>query len=443
VPKREDEYWAAMKEPQGQGLCPRCGSSNISYNKEFQSWRCNKCEHSFPIPSYGPGGDFGKEARWFGKTTEEMKRKEFAEARAARRAESSGKVNNTNPTPSGKAWFGNEYYDTRSKKWKRPKGGSFPMKKAFLVLLVIACLAAVGWTGYLLLTDKTDPVSGVIILLVNIGVLFWNISVLRKYRVGAGTIISIFLVIVLLGATVGAFAGVEPFAEVKDKVVDFLGGSDIKARIVPESVNIDDRYCSLQVELIPSDSIKLDSIYSVQLISSEGYSFGRSLVYWTPDNLRTIKTATFTIPASDKVAAGIKNLNEEVSAKLFYGEDLVSVTYWYETNLNKILKVIITSNVELVTEANIKPEPLVPFANSYIVSAVLPPSPNIEAGKLYSVLLLWEVGGECRWASVSVEWKQIELDSKMTQVVSFGLVDKDICENYTFSIKVLPYSDMY
>ena len=72
MPKREDEYWAGMKEPKGRGLCPRCGSSNISYNKRFQSWRCNKCEHSFPIPSYGPGGDFGKEARWFGKTTEKI-----------------------------------------------------------------------------------------------------------------------------------------------------------------------------------------------------------------------------------------------------------------------------------------------------------------------------------------------------------------------------------
>jgi len=69
MPKREDEYWAGKKEPKGRGLCPRCGNSNISYNERFQSWRCNKCERSFPTPSYGPGGDFGKEARWFGKTT--------------------------------------------------------------------------------------------------------------------------------------------------------------------------------------------------------------------------------------------------------------------------------------------------------------------------------------------------------------------------------------
>lgn len=85
MPKREDEYWAGMKEPKGRGLCPFCGSSNIYYNKRYESWRCAKCEKSFPSPSYGPGEDFGREARWFGKTTEEIRQREFAEvAREAR-----------------------------------------------------------------------------------------------------------------------------------------------------------------------------------------------------------------------------------------------------------------------------------------------------------------------------------------------------------------------
>ncbi len=80
MPKREDEFWAAQKEGRGRGLCPSCGSSNISYNPRFESWRCNKCEKSFPSPSYGPGADFGKEARWFGKTTTRERRRESTEA---------------------------------------------------------------------------------------------------------------------------------------------------------------------------------------------------------------------------------------------------------------------------------------------------------------------------------------------------------------------------
>lgn len=136
MPKREDEYWAGKKEPKGRGLCPRCGSSKISYNKKFQSWRCNKCEHSFPIPSYGPGGDFGKEARWLGKTT---------------------KVESP---------FDPKHVDYYKGKYRgrRRKGGGFPIKKAFLLLLVTT----------------------------------------------------------LIGGTASAFAGVEPLATYKDTLIEWV-----------------------------------------------------------------------------------------------------------------------------------------------------------------------------------------------------------------------------
>ncbi len=56
MPRREDEYSRQRKEPRGAGLCPMCGSPNLSYNKMYKSWRCNRCEHSFPTPSYGAHG---------------------------------------------------------------------------------------------------------------------------------------------------------------------------------------------------------------------------------------------------------------------------------------------------------------------------------------------------------------------------------------------------
>jgi len=96
------------------------------------------------------------------------------------------------------------------------------MKNTFLVLLVIACLAATVWTGYLLLTNKTDPTIGFIILLANIGVLIWNISLLKKYRVGAGTVIFVLLLIALLGTTVSAFAGVQPLSTYKDNAITIV-----------------------------------------------------------------------------------------------------------------------------------------------------------------------------------------------------------------------------
>jgi ribosomal protein L37AE/L43A len=56
MPKREDEYRLQKKEPRGTALCPRCGSPNLSYNKMYKSWRCNRCEQSFPTPSFGAHG---------------------------------------------------------------------------------------------------------------------------------------------------------------------------------------------------------------------------------------------------------------------------------------------------------------------------------------------------------------------------------------------------
>ncbi len=115
MPKREDEFWAGKKEGKGRGLCPFCGSSNIYYNRRFESWRCGKCEKSFPSPSYGPGGDSGKESRWFGKTTEEIGRKKVAEV--ARK--------------------------TRTKKLRKSREGSNVLRLPVKVILICASIVAV------------------------------------------------------------------------------------------------------------------------------------------------------------------------------------------------------------------------------------------------------------------------------------------------------------
>jgi len=68
VPKREDEYWAAIKEDQlqdeirqagGTPFCPHCSSRKVYYNRRFRSWRCGSCEKSFGRPRYRLNGDSG------------------------------------------------------------------------------------------------------------------------------------------------------------------------------------------------------------------------------------------------------------------------------------------------------------------------------------------------------------------------------------------------
>lgn len=122
------------------------------------------------------------------------------------------------------------------------------MKKAFLILLVIVCLAVAVWNAYLLFTNQTDRLIGWIILAISIGVLFWNISVLRAYRIRAGTVISIFLIIALIGMTVSAFAGIEPFAGLKSRILDSFAGliSRYDVEILPgQSKVVDDWAISL------------------------------------------------------------------------------------------------------------------------------------------------------------------------------------------------------
>lgn len=97
------------------------------------------------------------------------------------------------------------------------------MRQAFLVLLVIMCLAIAAWNAYLLFTNQTDQLTGRIILAVSIGVLFWNISILRAYRVRAGIVVAAFLIIALIGMVVGAFAGIEPLATYAEDVKGWFG----------------------------------------------------------------------------------------------------------------------------------------------------------------------------------------------------------------------------
>jgi ribosomal protein L37AE/L43A len=150
MPKREDEYWAGMKEPKGRGLCPFCGSSNISYNKRFHSWRCNKCEHSFPIPSYGPGGGFGKEARWVGKTTEEERRAEFAEAarkaRAAKGKESGRSESGYPFDPDHVGYYRGEHSSKREK--SRGPRGKKGVPGCLIFLIVVFSIAMLAFGVY-------------------------------------------------------------------------------------------------------------------------------------------------------------------------------------------------------------------------------------------------------------------------------------------------------
>ena len=159
MPKREDEFWAAQKEPKGQPLCPRCGNTNISYNEKFQSWRCNRCEHSFPVPSYGPGGEPRPKIpwsdKWFSNNSEgEIKEDvrelpvdedegdlkpeaEIEEDYIETEQDYPGIKKDDEPASKSKAWFGNEYFDKKTRKWKKPRRKTSSIIISIVILVVI------------------------------------------------------------------------------------------------------------------------------------------------------------------------------------------------------------------------------------------------------------------------------------------------------------------
>lgn len=238
MPRREDEYWAGMKEPQGRGLCPFCGSSRIYYNKRYESWRCTKCEKSFPTPSYGPGEDFGKEARWFGKTTEEMRRREFAEA-AKKKKESVRAEHKNEAVSSGKAWFGSEYYDRKSKRWRRSGRGrmSWTVLPIFVLFIASVVILYYVFSNF----EQFDRAVAIGIVSAAAVTIIWLVATLgrlwrfRPRGVGLGKILLSLILLALIGCTVGAYAGVEPLSSAKGEVVAWFQdlGSQTPERGLP------------------------------------------------------------------------------------------------------------------------------------------------------------------------------------------------------------------
>ena len=151
----------------------------------------------------------------------------------------------------------------------RPPRRKLPLGKIFLILLIVACVVATIYTGYLLLTHRTNWGVGAIVFAADIGVLIWNASALRKWGVGARTIISIFLVIAFLGTTACAFGGVEPFSSAKSEIASWFetGGTQ-----TPPASTYPVELYSLATPIDPDTSMML-----------------RTIQYWEGDSSRMIK----------------------------------------------------------------------------------------------------------------------------------------------------------
>ena len=80
-----------MRQSGAEALCPRCGSSNLTYKNVFDYFKCNACKHTFITPKYvyGPEKeqaryDYEEErAQWETKPAGDLKPKDNLETTKA------------------------------------------------------------------------------------------------------------------------------------------------------------------------------------------------------------------------------------------------------------------------------------------------------------------------------------------------------------------------
>jgi len=192
-------------------VCPHCGEKSLFYNFVSGEWEC-----------------LNKGCESHKKASESAKLKEAKSAKAKRRASS-----------GGRAWFGNLYYDAKSRKWRNPARGGLPMRKFLLVILLLASLATIPYGGYLLYEHRIGLITGGVLLLADVAALIWLASLLRRYWVPFGSFIAVFLLTGLVCSAACAYGGVEPFAGMKGKVASLASNlSNLLPTKVPFKVQI-------------------------------------------------------------------------------------------------------------------------------------------------------------------------------------------------------------
>ncbi len=138
----------------------------------------------------------------------------------------------------------------------------FSIAKLLLSLLIIVCLTVAVWSGYVLFTDKTSPVWGTVIFLVNIGVLIWNISVLRsrRWRWKNPRFKWVFMSILVV-FLVCAFAGIQPLSAAKDNALGVVKEGIGKLATLAKSKDNSTKIYPGQLKVYEGWAVSLDGGY--------------------------------------------------------------------------------------------------------------------------------------------------------------------------------------
>ncbi len=121
--------------------------------------------------------------------------------------------------------------------------------KLFLSLLVIAGLVDIVRRGSTLFTQQTDPIKNTIILLVEVGLWFWLVTILRsrRYRYRKPKFKLIFITVIAI-TLVCTFAGIEPLSSYKDNLFNSIGDYLEEQQAIREAEKIAEEEARIKAE---------------------------------------------------------------------------------------------------------------------------------------------------------------------------------------------------
>ena len=217
-----EERQASKQEPPALQKCCLCGHTSLFWNASGGNYEC-----------------LNRDCRAMGKTPDalfcwksalskvnekqEKKRERTVEEQDDKSSGDRGRLAESGHSPLGRAWWVNEYYDAKKRRWRRPARSTRWIVKLCLNLLILVGLGFLVRFGYQLFTEQTEPLKNSIILMLGITAWILIIRLARSiryrwvspsFKLTAFSVISVLLIL--------SFAGVEPLATYKDAVIEGL-----------------------------------------------------------------------------------------------------------------------------------------------------------------------------------------------------------------------------
>ncbi len=140
--------------------------------------------------------------------------------------------------------------------------------KFFLSLLVIVGLADIIRRGYVLFTQQTDPLKNTIIFLVEVGLWFWLIAILRsrRYRHRNPKFKLVFIVVIAI-ILVCTFAGIEPLSSYKNNLFSSISNYLEEQQTIRDAAKIAAEEARIQAEALAKAETALEEEQTITKLS--------------------------------------------------------------------------------------------------------------------------------------------------------------------------------